>query len=808
MATNITFGLKLYKFANYYDRKLEYYAEVADYNSNGTLLLDYKGYNFKFNDGVNTSIILNQEIEADYLITYDLTKPSIVTSRWYILERHLIRGGQSEYMLKRDILADNYYSVIQAPSMIRKAMLSEDDSFILNNEGQAFNQVKKKETLLKDLTECPWIIGYIPRDSKIENEITFKTLIADYKTPFNYASWNNFAYHDYIKDIGSKSYKLNNYNNIVQVAFNISGIVGSTIMLPYDVNKKQITEAISVPSGFVKRYYSQNGFYCFYYAKSGITSNLVTFSDSTRLFERIFNQLRSIDIASDYLNALNINSDDNLKKYDNQIFKVNNINYDISYLTNENVIENTSPKESDSIVTKLNTALNKLTENGRTGSFDVNCYKLNAETQSINLVAATKLATYSITLPSPELRQHITNSGYDIFALPFSDLLSMEDVSSQVSIKSNKDVNLGIANAIMTALSGSTVDLQILPYCPFLDAYNEQYKYLDISLLNYTAIKNNNSNVGFVFWLNNDSFSFYIDEVTSKEGTSRKVINECYMWRLCAPNYSSQFEFNIAKNNGVVYSYNVDVTLRPYAPYVHVNPLFTGDLYGSDFNDKRGLILSGDYSLPLVSNAWAQYTLNNKNYLNSFNREIDSLELQNKWNFANSISSAISSTISGTIGASLLGGGAIGRSVAAGALAVGGLADIVGGQMLRNDNIDKIKTLFNYNLQNIQAMPSTINKGSILDFNNKFFPIIEEYSATQEEINSFINKIKWDGMTVNRIGTIQEFMNYTINENLKLDNLRYFEAIPLRLGDNKSMDYHMANEIYSEMEKGFYIKEG
>lgn len=83
---------------------------------------------------------------------------------------------------------------------------------------------------------------------------------------------------------------------------------------------------------------------------------------------------------------------------------------------------------------------------------------------------------------------------------------------------------------------------------------------------------------------------------------SMKVSNECDKYRLCSPNWSNFFDFSLAKNGGTVMSFNVDCSYKPFSPYIHINPDFKG-LYGRDFNDARGLICGGEFSLPQVTSA-------------------------------------------------------------------------------------------------------------------------------------------------------------------------------------------------------------
>lgn len=101
---------------------------------------------------------------------------------------------------------------------------------------------------------------------------------------------------------------------------------------------------------------------------------------------------------------------------------------------------------------------------------------------------------------------------------------------------------------------------------------------------------------------------------------------------------------------------------------------------------------------------------------------------------------------------------------------------------------------FNYAMGNIQALPYGLTKSSALTYNNKLFPILEYYSCTDEEKEALKNKLKYDGMTVMRIGTINDL---TTNG----DTLVRGSIIRLNITD----DNHMANEIYSEIIKGVYL---
>lgn len=104
--------------------------------------------------------------------------------------------------------------------------------------------------------------------------------------------------------------------------------------------------------------------------------------------------------------------------------------------------------------------------------------------------------------------------------------------------------------------------------------------------------------------------------------------------------------------------------------------------------------------------------------------------------------------------------------------------------------------MYSYNLQNIQALPYSLSKTSPFTYNNKIWPIVEMYSATEEEKKAFRDKLEYDGMTVMKITTI--------NEVTEPGSMKYVKGQMIRLED-LSDDSHMAYTIYEEIKKGVYI---
>ena len=216
----------------------------------------------------------------------------------------------------------------------------------------------------------------------------------------------------------------------------------------------------------------------------------------------------------------------------------------------------------------------------------------------------------------------------------------------------------------------------------------------------------------------------------------------------------------------------------------------------------NGLILGGDFSLPQSSNAFENYKVNNKNYINIFDRQIENLEVNNAiqrereiWSAAGG---AISGITSGATAGAMIGGGPVGAVVGGliggAASTIAGVKDVQMSDRLRNEAIDYTKDQFGYQLGNIKAMPNSLAKNTAYTFNNKIFPFLEFYTCTDEERQALRDKIKYNGMTVMRIGTIAQFIQ---------QERSYIKGQLIRIDLHE--DTHLINQIASELNKGVFI---
>lgn len=207
-----------------------------------------------------------------------------------------------------------------------------------------------------------------------------------------------------------------------------------------------------------------------------------------------------------------------------------------------------------------------------------------------------------------------------------------------------------------------------------------------------------------------------------------------------------------------------------------------------------------------IQDQFINYQLQNKNYNLIFDRQMQSMDLKHKVGNEEDIWNVVTGTISGAAGGltggALVGGGVgagIGAAVGGAAALAGGLRDISLNKKLRADEADSARTIQSLSIGNIQAMPDTLTKVTAQNQNNKLFPFIEIYRATQIELDAFVNYIKWNGMTVGIVDQLNKWYNSSEDA-----STNYIEADIIRL--DIPDDSHIVSEIANELRKGVYIE--
>lgn len=192
---------------------------------------------------------------------------------------------------------------------------------------------------------------------------------------------------------------------------------------------------------------------------------------------------------------------------------------------------------------------------------------------------------------------------YKVLAIPVTDSMSLVDGSSTIPLNSNYSYSL--ASALSSKYVGNGMyDMQIIPYAPS----NELLSMLvggNLEYANYTGSKfkiaSGNTMVAAAFGIttNHRQFTIGFDEpISVSDYKSDRLFKET---RIVSPSGKSLYDFSIAMNDGLE-GFDVNMTLRPVNSMIHINPHFKW-LYGVDFNDLRGLIISEDLSMTQTSSA-------------------------------------------------------------------------------------------------------------------------------------------------------------------------------------------------------------
>ena len=809
--------IQLLQFNTYYNR--QYKPLPADYSS--LVIHEQNNVNFNPNDGVNTSLVLNMpsnnEDAANYCLVLD--EEGTIVSKWFIVDATRTRLNQYEVVLRRDLLSDYYGDIINAPVFIEKATLNADNPLIFNSEDMTFNQIKTAEKPIRDKTNCAWIVGYFKNDYSTEAKtITIPT--AETQSYTSYTSLNEVPYINEIRN-GYFSGVMGGYMGIEVRTWNVWDVLvsGKYDRFRFTTNGTGSHQEIAGTTARAVKL-EQDPTAANIKAAAQYLTNQWNNDEAWR--NAAAPEVKTQAATDEFLRTWPVNG---------KVIKVGTVAsgftyYKITRSSDVSVIDvEYKPVPGTVAYSKIKgyadaTALFKVENDA-----EAYTYKYSYLKYSITMTQIANPASITVTIPANSHRTQLEDAPYDMFAIPYGSPSTVYgEQGTTTPFLANKEDGLAMANAIATAMGGTggyLLDLQLLPYCPIQTAA-QMYGVLnlrnltlnkDFALITKTDASSDTIRSVVLFPQKTD-FSLSIDTIYLGDDafwsldidiTEPKIQALCDTYRLVSPNYNGQFEFNAAKNGGVSY-FDVDCSYKPYSPYIHVNPHF-GGLYGKDFNDARGLICGGDFSLPTITDQWINYEINNKNYLNTFNRQIENMEVNNKyareqdkWTaIAGTVQGAVSGATAGSVAGGLGGGVGMGVGLGVGAVAGGivsglaGAADVRINQALRNEALDYTIDQFGYALGSIQALPYSLNRVSSFNINNKIFPILEYYTCTDIEKEALRNKIKYNGMTVMAIGYIADYIQ---------PEPSYIKGKLIRL---ESLDNHTVNEIANELNKGFYI---
>ena len=413
---------------------------------------------------------------------------------------------------------------------------------------------------------------------------------------------------------------------------------------------------------------------------------------------------------------------------------------------------------------------------------------------------------------------------YDIICIPYDPTKNTLASSTRVIDTDNTEFicmtgyTLYIINEIIKQLDAQIYDVQLLPFVPDKDWPDlENNGKIDLYSLGAGAehqifeyIMSGGSKVGMIYYATNSTVEKYLyannnysNPAKITTSLNKKESSNLQLFRFCSPNYQGSFDINIAKNGNSLDNIKGYLTAKPFTPYIKIAPEYSF-LYGSTFKDARGLICGGDFSLTRVNSQWVNFELNNKNYQNIFNREIQNMDFNYNIGMRNQIITGATGILSGGLqgaGAGALVGGPAGAIVGgvAGLITsgVGMAVDTVTMAEQYKENKSLAVDKFNYQLGNIKALPYTLTKVGAFDISSKIYPFVEKYECTDKELEAFRNKIKYESMTVMRIDKISNFYH-------KFNDLCYFKGEMIR-NDSIPAENHILMAIYEELLKGVYL---
>ena len=784
----------LLNYNNYYNREYKKLYNLNDY-------LDYMKYswtnvNFNPGDGITTTIPVNSDVEANYLVLTDNTVPGtvgeeVIVSRWFIIESKFTRMGQRVLTLRRDILVD-YSSMAKATVFAERGYVPNTSSLIYNSEGNSYNQIKKSEKLIKDESESAWLVGYLAPNVFDNGNVTIQGSNTSVQYDYSFATLDemNLAF----PGVGLIPTMLFYNFGSIDLRFLSLAEGNQTYMWRVDFPNDMINYGIeSIPAADVTMIIPQanlreaEGLLSDNFLKpavANIISDKLVLDYSSVSRESVTKIINNRDVIArvgtasggyTYYQLSVGTAQSSVQKHEIRSTTASNT---FEYLTNQ--------------MSQLGTAG---VATGTPDRYFMECIESYFSCYWRNIPVTANTIELKTTTAK------VDSSPYYCFAIPYH---AVRVIKGNETIITDPRESLLLARNIATQLGSFCYDVQLLPYFP-LQSYIDSMGRIDTTTMpdGTVAVLKSADEVArtFLFWITKPNFSFAVPD-TIDYSSEPKIQNETQFCRLNSPNYSASFDFSVAKNKGVGY-WQVDCSYKPYQPYIHVAPNW-GGLYGSDFNDARGLICTGDFSIDLMTDKWQEYQIQNKNYNEIFNRQIQSLDLQQsiakRQEIFGAVAGSLSGAMSGATTGALAGGlpGAIGGGIAGlGISAVGGVMDIIDNQKLRDDARSSQFDMFNYQLGNVKALPNTLTKVSTYNINNKIYPFYEIYEATSEEIGALRQRLNWRGYNLGIIGQLSDFQ--VEGKYFKGKLIRLEEVHDVSLGDN-----HLLENYNSELQQGVY----
>ena len=733
----------------------------------------FPNINFNRNDGVDAEHTINfvpadtnfnDNINPDYFLVCEADTYNTVVSRWFVTECRWNRDHQLVLTLRRDILADFWDAFKNNDFYCEKGSIPTGYNILsYNSEGMTFNSILKKRVALRPSIGQTgrYIVGYI--DRKFGGGRVYNTVYN-----YEYDSMEEFPLAKYVS--GTR--------HLVQE---------DTIKKGYTFGMCQANDPGSI--GYASGPYARMRYYISEEKGEVVvnqTAGVATIGSPT--FDRTTAQALAKSISKYFVDnriAVGIKSDledhfdfvsDEYSLYHDSNIRIGDKVYNVE-LTASDFDYNGSGVGgfSESLFTAIKQTYSDMWASS-VAYTDIKYWLRYTE----YVVTLTEIGSY-VTIPAS--RNHAGNNPYDIFVM------------------NDNETTRGFASRFATQYSAQHVvyDVQVLPFEPTYDNSGS----VDVGGGNLLHWATSDSKSGHFY---HESIKTYSGNVDIKKGSNLD------MCRIYSPDGASCWEFNPAKIGGVAQnSIRYEVTFAPLRPYMHIFPHFAG-IYGSVNKasgetataESRGLICTGDYTIPYSTNNWAEFQYNNSAYQLAHDRQIENMSIMHNAERLQENVNIISGTLSGAMGGAQSGfmaGGAYG-AVAGGI--VGGVGTLAGGlaskninEQLRSEEISYVEDMFGYQLQNIKAQAQPLAHSNYITIGVAFFPYIEYYSCDDVESTIFEERLRVNGWTLGIVTNMSAMKEACSDVN---SPSAFCKGRLVRFSGEE--DSHVVNEINAELQRG------
>lgn len=383
--------------------------------------------------------------------------------------------------MKRDVIADNFDTVLNSPCFIEKGYVTPSNKLIYNQEVSSVNQIKNKEILLKDNSKSAWIVGYINRKYAQDNDVT---LTGSYNVKQSAAidsstlPWEFHSADQVVGVVSGYELKLTSGSHKTVVAVDYRGQHYETtynfdekLTLKWDkfgsfTGYDYSNNHPSVSGGTLTRY-STTSNYNFIADSKGSLIQAQDIGEWVKGGNTTLNKVPQDILDEQTTTEATV---EELLSYNNKIVKDGDRFYRLA-ITRADHGTTDYPEAS---YTSLRDGFDNLlsTWNDNHGNLQPHLARaaVKATMSAVfdGVVVKTTLINeeaLKVVVPKVNSRTHLNDAPYDMFAIPYGDLKM-----SATGESFNKEAAMSFAFWIAAAMGSDNIyDLQLVPYCPCLE---------------------------------------------------------------------------------------------------------------------------------------------------------------------------------------------------------------------------------------------------------------------------------------------------------------------------------------------------